>query len=276
MSVKFIVTFVVLFSARTVIWHHCSGPRRSTHRKDARLHRWLGREFFMRVLLVEDHTTLRDLISDHLCERGFAVDAVSGAEDALVSIAAISYDAAIIDLGLPEMGGLELLTRMHAGTADSVPTLVITARDSLSDRVRGLNAGADDYLVKPFDLDELEARLRALLRRPRLHYRPILTLGRLVFDPASRQATVAGRPLELTRRETAVLEELVRSNNKIIVKEVLEEHIYGFDEEVSHNALEATISRLRKKLTTADAGVSIQTKRGIGYLLHSSDLDDEE
>jgi DNA-binding response OmpR family regulator len=232
-------------------------------------------EVFMRVLLVEDHTSLRELISDHLCERGFAVDAVSGAEDALVSIAAISYDAAIIDLGLPDMGGLELLTRMRAGTEDSVPTLVITARDSLSDRVRGLNAGADDYLVKPFDLDELEARLRALLRRPRLQYRSILTRGRLVFDPASRQVTVAGRPLELTRRETAVLEELVRSNNKVIVKEVLEEHIYGFDEEVSHNALEATISRLRKKLTTADAGLSIQTKRGIGYLLHSSDLDDE-
>jgi len=229
----------------------------------------------MRVLLVEDHATLRDLISDHLCERGFAVDAVSRAEDALASTAAISYDAAIIDLGLPEMGGLELLTKMQAGTADGVPTLVITARDSLSDRLRGLNAGADDYLVKPFDLEEMEARLRALLRRPRLHHRPILTCGRLVFDPASRQATVAGRSLELTRRETAVLEELVRSNNKVIVKEVLEEHIYGFYEEVSHNALEATISRLRKKLTTADAGVSIQTKRGIGYLLHSSDLDDE-
>src|SRR5260370_31074542 len=173
------------------------------------------------------------------------------------------------------MGGLELLTRMYAGTEVSVPTLVITAGDSLSDRVGGLNAGADDYLVKPFDLDELEARLRALLRRPRLHNRPILTRGRLVFDPASRQATVAGRPLELTRRETAVLEELVRSNNKLIIKEVLEEHIYGFDEEVSHNALEATISRLRKKLTKADAGVSIQTKRGIGYLLDSSDLEDE-
>ncbi len=99
-------------------------------------------EVFMRVLLVEDHTSLRELISDHLCERGFAVDAVSGAEDALVSIAAISYDAAIIDLGLPDMGGLELLTRMRAGTEDSVPTLVITARDSLSDRVRGLNGSS--------------------------------------------------------------------------------------------------------------------------------------
>ncbi len=229
----------------------------------------------MRVLLVEDHITLRDLISDHLCERGFAVDAVSRAEDALASIAVIPYDAAIIDLGLPEMDGLELLTKMQAGTADCIPTLVITARDSLSDRLRGLNTGADDYLVKPFDLDELEARLRALLRRPRLHYRPVLTRGRLAFDSASRQATVAGRPLELTRRETAVLEELVRSNNKVIIKEVLEDHIYGFDEEVSQNALEATISRLRKKLTTANAGVSIETKRGIGYLLHASDPDDE-
>ena len=228
----------------------------------------------MRVLLVEDHTTLSELISDHLSERGFAVDAVTRAEDALASTAVISYDAAIVDLGLPEMGGLELLTRMHAGTADGVPTLVITARDSLSDRLRGLNTGADDYLVKPFDLDELEARLRALLRRPRLHHRPILTRGRLAFDSASRQATVVGQPLNLTRRESAVLEELVRSHNKVIVKEVLEEHLYGFDEEVTHNALEATISRLRKKLTTADAGVSIETKRGIGYLLHSN-LDDE-
>jgi two-component system, OmpR family, response regulator QseB len=234
-----------------------------------------GPEIAMRVLLVEDHTTLRELISDHLSERGFAVDAVSRAEDALASTAAVSYDAAIVDLGLPGMDGLELITRMHAGTADGVPTLVITGRDNLSDRVRGLNAGADDYLVKPFDLNELEARLRALLRRPHIHHRPILTRGRLVFDPASRQATVAGRPLELTRRETAVLEELVRSANKVIVKEVLEEKLYGFDEEVSHNALEAAISRLRKKLTTAGAGISIETKRGIGYLLHSSDLDHE-
>lgn len=229
----------------------------------------------MRVLLVEDHTILRDLIRDHLCGRGFAVDAVDRAETALTATGAVEYDAAIIDLGLPEMDGLELLTAMQAGTAESVPTLIVTARDGLRDRVIGLNAGADDYLVKPFDLDELEARLRALLRRPRRRHKPVLTQGRLVLDSGSRQATAAGRPIELTRREVAVLEELVRSANKVVIKEVLEEGIYGSGEEVSHNALEATISRLRKKLTAADAGVSILTKRGIGYLLRSSGPDDE-
>lgn len=176
------------------------------------------------------------------------------------------FDAAIIDLGLPGMDGLELNKMMRADSGDIIPTLVITARQALRERVDGLNAGADDYLVKPFDLDELEARLRALLRRARANHSPLLTCGRLVFDPVSRQATVAYRPLELTRREASVLEELVRSARKIIVREALEQHLYGFHEEVSYNALEATISRLRKKLTAADAGITIEAKRGIGYL----------
>ncbi len=143
----------------------------------------------------------------------------------------------------------------------------MTARDALEDRVRGLDAGADDYIVKPFALAELEARLRAVLRRPGGRDGPVRACGRLLFDVTARAASVDGVPLDLTRREAALLEELLRVGGRVVVKDTLEERLYGFDEPVTPNALEAAVSRLRRRLGEAGAGVRIETKRGIGYRL---------
>ena len=220
----------------------------------------------MRVLLVEDHAALREMVAGHLARRGFAVDAAGSAAEARAALAAASYDALVLDLGLPDGDGMEVLREARAGTAGRLPTLLVTARDAIEDRVRGLNAGADDYIVKPFDLLELEARLRAVLRRPGARGDPAaLRCGELTFDPASREARVRGVALDLGRREADLLEELLRAGGRLVVKDTLEERLYSFNEPVTANALEAAVSRLRKRL--AGAGVRIDTKRGIGYRL---------
>lgn len=223
----------------------------------------------MRVLLVEDHPAMRDLIADHLRRRGLAVDAVQRGDEALAATAVASYDAMILDLGLPDMDGMEVLQRLRGGRQPDLPALILTARDSLEARVGGLDAGADDYILKPFDLAELEARLRAVLRRPGARLAAIYRYGDLSFDPASRTAAVGGTSLELTRREASVLEELIRAAGQIVVKDALEERLYGFDEDVSGNALEASVSRLRRKLAAAGSGVGIEATRGIGYRLRT-------
>jgi two-component system, OmpR family, response regulator QseB len=223
----------------------------------------------MRILLVEDHPALREMMADYLARRGFAVDPMACAGDARAALAAISYDGLILDLGLPDGDGIAVLRETR--TTDGVPILVVTARDALEDRVRGLNAGADDYIVKPFDLIELEARLRAVLRRPGTRDSPSLRVGALNFDPASRQASVDGVVLDLARRETDLLEQLLRAAGRTVVKDALEERLYTFGDSVTPNALEATVSRLRKRLTKAAGGVRIETKRGIGYRLVAGD-----
>jgi two-component system, OmpR family, response regulator QseB len=179
----------------------------------------------------------------------------------------VAYDGLILDLGLPDADGMTVLSEARARTAGILPVLLVTARDALEDRVRGLNAGADDYIVKPFELLELEARLRAVLRRPGTRDELALCCGRLAFDPASRQATVGGVVLDLTRRETDLLEELLRAAERVVVKDVLEDRMYSFGEPVTANALEAAVSRLRKRLASTEAGVRVETKRGIGYRL---------
>ena len=205
----------------------------------------------MRILLVEDHPAMREMIADHLARRGFAVDAVACAREAYAALAAVAYDGLLLDLGLPDADGMAVLSEARARTAGNLPVLLVTARDALEDRVRGLNAGADDYIVKPFDLPELEARLRAVLRRPGTRDDPTLCGGGLTFDPASRQASVGGVVLDLARRETDLLEQLLRAAGQVVEKDVLEDRLYSSGEPVTANALEAAVSRLRKRLANA-------------------------
>ncbi len=221
----------------------------------------------MRVLVIEDHPAMRDIITGYLRNLGFAADAVGRGDDALVAAATTAYDAVILDLGLPDMDGMDVLRCLRAEKGNGPPALIVTARDRIEDRVGGLNAGADDYLVKPFDLTELEARIRAVLRRPGARREPIYLYGDVSFDPATRTAYVAGRSLDLARREASVLEELIRAVGRIVVKDMLEDRLYGFEQEVSSNALEQAISRLRRKLAEAGSDVRIEVSRGIGYRL---------
>lgn len=222
----------------------------------------------MRLLLIEDHRAMRDLITDHLKRRGFTVDAVACGEEALAATAVASYDAMILDLGLPDMDGMEVLRQLRGGGHVTLPTLILTARDGIEARVNGLDAGADDYILKPFDFSELEARLRAVLRRSGARRELIYCYGDLTFDPASRTATVASARLDLPRREACLLEELIRADGRIVVRDALEDQLYGFDDDVSNNALEASVSRLRRRLVTAGSVVTVEVARGIGYRLH--------
>ncbi len=221
----------------------------------------------MRVLLVEDHPAMRKMVADHLARRGFAVDAVGCAREAYAALAGVAYDGLLLNLGLPDADGMAVLSEVRAGTASGLPILIVTARDALEDRVQGLNAGADDYIVKPFDLPELEARLRAVLRRSGPRAELTLCRGGLAFDPASRQTTVGGVGLDLARRETDLLEQLLRAAEQVVEKGVLEDRLYSSGEPVTANALEAAVSRLRKRLASTGAGVRVETRYGIGYRL---------
>ena len=220
----------------------------------------------MRVLLVEDHLAIREMIADHLRERGFAVDAVGRGEQALAAVRVAAMDAVVLDLGLPDTDGMQLLGALR-GQHPDLPAIILTARDSIEDRLRGLNSGADDYIVKPFNLLELEARLRAVLRRAGSRRQTEYSLGGVTFNTITRQAAAFGQPLDLTRRETALLEELLRVPGQVITKDRLEDRLYGLEDAGSANALEAAVSRLRRKLAGTDAQLAIETKWGIGYRL---------
>ena len=221
----------------------------------------------MRVLLVEDHDELRQMLQCHLRQVGFAADAVSRGVDALAAVAAAAYDVVILDLGLPDLDGMEVLRRMRAGAAATVPILVLTARQSIGDRVEGLDAGADDYLLKPFDMLELDARLRSIIRRTERRPDTVLRFGDICFDPSSREAQVGDTILALTRREITLLEELIRGGGHTLVRDALADRLYGFDDVFTGNALEAAVSRLRRRLALAGSLVAIETVRGIGYRL---------
>jgi two-component system, OmpR family, response regulator QseB len=221
----------------------------------------------MKILLVEDHLAVSEIVADYLRQRGFAIDVVRRGDEALAASGVTRYDAVILDLGLPDADGMDVLNELRRGSEAKIPAIIVSARDRLEDRIDGLNRGADDYIVKPFELTELEARLRAVLRRPGPRPHAIYNYGDLKLDPSRQSAAAGDRPLDLTRLEALALQELVRAAGQAVVKDTLEDRLYGFNDGVSMNALEAVISRLRRRLAAAGSAVSIESLRGIGYRL---------
>jgi DNA-binding response OmpR family regulator len=220
----------------------------------------------VRLLVVEDNSRISEYVSVALRGQGFAVDAVDCGADAEAAIATTSYDAIILDLGLPDVDGLTWLAAVRK-RLDQTPVLILTARDAVRDLVHGLNSGADDYLRKPFEVDELVARIRALLRRPGQSLGIQLTHGNVCLNTNTRELTIDGHQVEVGRRECGALELLLRRSSRVVPKSAIEEAIYGFGEEVASNAIEVLIHRLRKRMQDANADVYIHTLRGVGYIL---------
>jgi DNA-binding response OmpR family regulator len=220
----------------------------------------------LRILLIEDEARIVELVSRALAREGFVVDAFSTCADSHEALTDIHYDAAILDLGLPDGDGLALLAAIRS-RGNKLPILVLTAKDTVEDRVNGLDTGADDYLVKPFAMSELIARAKALLRRPGSALGTLLSAGNVVFDTIGRDVRVASAALTLRRRELAILEHLMRRLGRVMPKAVLEEKLYGIDDELESNAIPVHVHHLRRKLLDAGATVEIHTVRGIGYFL---------
>jgi len=222
----------------------------------------------MRLLLVEDEQELGSLTAANLGRAGFRVDLVATMDEAETAARIAHYDLTLLDLGLPDGDGMTFLKAMRAG-GDLSPVLILTARDAIEDRVEGLDAGADDYLLKPFAMAELVSRVKALLRRPRHSLGAHLESGNVVLDTDRRWVDIGGKPGILPRRELALLEALMRSENRVVSREILEGQLYGFGDEVGSNALEVNVHRLRRRLEEAGASVRIHTVRGVGYLLEA-------
>jgi two-component system OmpR family response regulator len=220
----------------------------------------------MRILIVEDDAMLADGLARSLRQSGYAVDWLDTAERAMLAVGHEAFDLVILDVGLPGMDGFEMLRRLRRAER-YVPVIVVTARDAVSDRVRGLDLGADDYLVKPFASEELEARIRALIRRGHTPTSPQLAFGPLTLDLVSRTARVSGQPVDLTAREWAILELFVTQPGVALSKDRIVQSLSSWDERLSPNAVEVYVSRLRAKLE--QAGLRIRTVRGFGYLLET-------
>ncbi|WP_375785887.1 response regulator [Bradyrhizobium sp. Pha-3] len=223
----------------------------------------------MRVLLVEDQPDMVAALRAALARHDMLVDHAPDLLEAEAIAAAGSYDAIVLDRQLPDGDGLSLIPKLRA-SGNTVPVLVLTARGELADRISGLDSGADDYLGKPFAFEELLARLRALLRRPANVQQDAARIGRLSFDFTHREASVDGRPLEMPRRERLVLETLLHRMGRMVQRSALMEAVYGLDDEVQPNALDTHVSRLRRRLAEADAGVTINGVRGLGYVLRET------
>jgi DNA-binding response OmpR family regulator len=220
----------------------------------------------MRILLVEDHDRLAQTIVKGLGEFGFQVDAFLTAEHGISAARDAEYDALILDLGLPDRDGLEVISELRQRSIE-LPILILTARYGVDDRVAGLDRGADDYLMKPFAMKELAARLRALLRRPGRVLGAKLESGNLSFNTQRRQLVVNGCVVAISRREIGALELLMRRAGQVVSKRALEDTLYGLSGDVNPNTVEVLISRLRRRLEDIGADRSIHTLRGIGYLL---------
>jgi two-component system response regulator QseB len=219
----------------------------------------------MRVLLVEDDVMIGSSIRQGLQHDGYTVDWVQDGEAAELALRTTEYAVMLLDLGLPKKSGLEVLTTLRR-TGQPLPVVILTARDAVTDRVHGLDGGADDYLVKPFSLEELAARMRALLRRQSGRAEPVITYGALTLNPATHQVTWHGQTVDLSGREFAVLQALLERPGTVLSRLQLEERLYGWEDEVASNAVEVHIHHLRRKLEPA----LIQTMRGIGYRVHNA------
>lgn len=214
----------------------------------------------MRILLVEDDRLLGDGLAAGLAHAGYAVDWLRDGEAAVAALSTEHYAAVVLDLGLPRRDGLSVLQWLRE-RRDATPVLIVTARDRLEDRVRGLDQGADDYVLKPFDLDEVAARLRALVRRAHGRSEPVITLGDIELDPAARTVKRAGSAVELTPREFDLLHLLLQNSGRVLTRRSLEDQLYSWEDSVDSNALEVHVHHLRRKL----GGDLIRTVRGVGY-----------
>jgi DNA-binding response OmpR family regulator len=223
----------------------------------------------MRLLLIEDNVRLAAFVQEGLNKSGLKTDPVHTAQDGMAVLKSQNYDLVILDLGLPDQDGLLLLKDIR-DINKNIPVLILTARDALEDRLKGLDGGADDYLLKPFAIEELAARIRALLRRPGQSLGTILETGNVALDTESRTGTIDGRPIRLTRRELDLLEQLLRGAGQVVSKDRIEERLYSYSDEGSANSIEVLVHRLRQKLTRSGANVHIHTLRGIGYMLDTS------
>ena len=220
----------------------------------------------MRLLVVEDNQKLAALLSKRLSEHGYAVDVAEDIDAATAMLQLAAYDLIVLDLTLPDGDGRALLRSLRR-RGEGVPVLVATARSDLLQRVNTLDEGADDYLVKPFSPDELLARVRALLRRPRLALDTVLTSGNVALDTASMAVSIDGVPVEMPRREVSVLAALLREQGRLVPRRALEDAIYSFGDEVTPNALEAAVSRVRRRLEQQGASIALTAMRGLGYIL---------
>jgi two-component system OmpR family response regulator len=218
----------------------------------------------MRILLVEDDAMLADAVARALRQSAHAVDVAPDGEEADALLKNSAYDLVLLDLGLPRLDGLEVLRRLRRRRS-TVPVILLTVRDAPEDRVAGLDTGADDYLAKPFNLSELEARVRALLRRANQGAGPDLVHGPLRLDMAGRRLYRDGEPLELSAREFAIVELLLLREGRVVTKQQISEHLFGWEDAGTANALDAFVYRLRRKLEPS--GVDIRTIRGMGYLI---------
>jgi len=218
----------------------------------------------MRILLAEDEATIRTYVTQGLREAGYAVDSVPDGDEALAAAQAVDYDLLVLDVSMPGIDGLEVCRRLRARPAPGPAILFLSARDTVSDRVAGLDAGAEDYLVKPFAFPELLARVRALLRRGPGDA-PTLSVDDLVLDPAAHSVTRAGQPIRLTAKEFALLEYLMRNAGRLVSKTMIAEHVWDFDLEAETNFIEVFIYSLRKKIDAPFGKPLIQTVRGAGY-----------
>jgi two-component system response regulator QseB len=216
----------------------------------------------MRLLLVEDDSMIGESVRKGLQQDGFAVDWVQDGRAAEIALETNLYDTLLLDLGLPRKAGLEVLAALRR-RGNSIPVLILTARDAVADRVKGLDAGADDYLVKPFDLEELAARIRALLRRKSGRADPVVQVGNLVLNPATHEASLEGKPIVLSAREFALIQALAERPGAVLSRAQLEEKLYGWGHEVESNTVEVYVHSLRRKLG-ADF---IRNVRGVGYMV---------